>query len=410
MFIKFIFLIIFIFLFLNESFPQDSIPKFVIADKNDSVLSSFWEEQSDWFRNPEIPSFIFSGSGGKFSLGIGGFVNLTSAYDFDGIVDDIDFVTYDIKIPQLSYEKQQLQMYANTSLLYFKVIQKISGKNLVAYLSANFRGIDNTFGLYQIYAKFHGFEIGQNWSTFADISSWPTTINYLGLNSMSEVLNPLIRYNHKFSNGWEAGISLEKPNFETRFENTEDIKQRIPDIPVFVKYKFGESHIRISGIYRYLLYRDTLNNENESANGAGVLLTGNIKFLKKLNLFFYTIYGQGIGNYIEDLSTDKLNVYPDADNPGKLNALPAFAYYGALQFNFNPDIFTSLMYSRVKVMPHNYSNPDFYSNAVQFTGNIFWNFLPSAQMGIEYCFGKRSDQNGAYATANRGELMVQYNF
>ena len=357
-----LFIVIITFLFIPEIFSQDSTSGFVITDnknKSDSILSPFREEQSEWFRNSEIPSFVFSGKGGKFSLGIGGFVNLTSSYDFDGIVDDIDFVTYDISIPQVSYEKQQFQMYANTSLLYFKVIQKISGKNLVAYISANFRGIDNTFGLFQAYAKFYGFEIGQNWSSFADIASWPTTVNYLGLNSMSEVLNPLIRYTNKFSKGWEAGISLEKPNFETAFENTEKIKQRVPDIPVFLKYKFGESHIRLSGIYRDLLYRDTVNNENESVNGAGVLLTGNIKVSDYLQLYFHTMYGQGIGNYIEDLSTDRLNVYPDSDDPGKLNALQAYAYYGALQYNFNQDLFTAVMYSHVKVQPENYPDPDF---------------------------------------------------
>jgi len=410
---KSILIIIITFLFIRESFSQDSTFNFTISDnknKNDSVLSPFRQEQGEWFRNSEIPSFIFSGPGGVFSLGIGGYVNLTSSYDFDGIVDDIDFVTYDISIPQVPYEKQQFQMYANTSLLYFKVIQKISGKNLVAYVSANFRGIDNTFGLFQAYAKYYGFEIGQNWSTFADIASWPTTVNYLGLNSMAEVLNPLIRYTNKFSKGWEAGISLEKPNFETVFENTVNIKQRVPDIPVFIKYKFGESHVRLSGIYRDLLYRDTVNDENESVNGAGVLLTGKIKVSGKLQLYFHTLYGQGIGNYVEDLSIDKLNVYPDSDDPGKLKALQTYAYYGALQYNFNPDLFTALMYSRVKVQPENYPNPDFYSYAEQFTGNVFWNFIPPAQLGLEYCFGKRVNQNGAFASANRGELMLQYNF
>lgn len=406
-------LFIITFIFITVTFSQDSTSKFIFTnskDKNDSVLATFRNEQSEWFRNSEIPSFVFSGQGGRFSLGIGGYVNLTSSYDFDGIVDDIDFVTYDIRIPQVPYEKQQYQIYANTSLLYFKVIQKISEKKLIAYISANFRGIDNTFVLFQAYAKYYGFEIGQNWSSFADIASWPTTVNYLGLNSMSEVLNPLIRYSYKFTKEWEAGISLEKPNFETDFENTENIKQRVPDIPLFFRYKFGESHIRISGIYRNLLYRDTVNNENESETGAGVLLTGNIKASDSFKFYFNAIYGEGIGNYVEDLSSDKINVYPDSGNPGKLNALPVYAYFGALQYNYNQDLFASAMYSRVKAQPKNISIPDFYSNAKQFTGNIFWNFLPAAQLGVEYCFGKRTNQNGADASANRGESMLQYNF
>ena len=87
------------FLFIPEIFSQDSTSKFIITDiknKNDSALSPFLQEQSEWFRNPEVPSFVFQGPGGKFSLGIGGFINLTSSYDFDGIVNDLDFLTYNI--------------------------------------------------------------------------------------------------------------------------------------------------------------------------------------------------------------------------------------------------------------------------------------------------------------------------
>jgi hypothetical protein len=401
------------FLFIPEIYSQDSTSKFIITDnknKNDSTLSPFLQEQSEWFRNPEIPSFVFQGPGGEFSLGIGGFINLTSSYDFDGIVNDLDFLTYNIVLPQHSYEKQQYQMYANASLLYFKVIQKISDKHLVGYISANFRGVDNTFNMYQVYVKYLGIEFGKNWSSFTDEASWPVTVNYLGLNSMTEVLNPLIRYKYKFAKEWEAGVSMEMPDFRTDFEYILSLKQKVPDIPVFLRYSFGSSHIRLAGIYRNLLYRDTVNNKNESVTGAGVSLTGDVNFSKKLHLYFQALYGQGIGNYIEDLSIDRLNVYPVTGVPGMLAALPAYSYFGALQYNFNKNLFSTVMYSQMKVMPENYPDPEFYSYAIQFTGNLFWNFLPSAQLGIEYCFGKRVNQNGAFASANRTELMLQYNF
>ncbi|HMS35304.1 MAG TPA: hypothetical protein PKC91_14570 [Ignavibacteria bacterium] len=392
---------------------QDSTLRVMITDRNnkkDSALSPFTEEQSSWFRNPEIPSFVIQGPDKLFSLGIGGFLNLTSSYDIDGIINDLDFITYKIQLPQNSYEKQQFQMYANASLLYFKVIQKISDKNLVGYLSANFRGVDNTFNLYQVYVKYLGLEFGKNWSTFSDEASWPITVNYLGLNSMTEVLNPLIRYKHKFAKVWEAGLSLEMPDFKTEFEYVINLKQKVPDIPAFLQYSFGSSHIRLAGIYRNLLYRDTINNENKSVTGAGVSLTGDVNFSRKVQMYFLAIYGEGIGNYIEDLSIDRLNVYPVTGEPGILAALPAYAYFGALQYNFNKDLFSTLMYSQLKVFPINYPDPDFYSYGIQFAGNMFWNFLPSAQAGLEYCFGKRVNQDGAFATANRFEFMLQYNF
>ena len=337
-------------------FAQDSTSKIIIADRNnktDSVLSPFLEEQSNWFRNPEIPRFIFQGPGGDFSLGIGGFINLTSSFDFDGVVNDLDYITYNIQLPKQYFEKQQFQMYANASLLYFKVIQKISDKHLVGYLSANFRGVDNTFNLYQVYVKYLGLEFGKNWSSFTDEASWPITVNYLGLNSMPEVLNPLIRYKYKIAKGWETGVSLEMPDFRTDFEYVSSLKQKIPDIPLFLLYSFGSSHIRLSGIYRNLLYRDTINNKNESVLGTGVSITGNVDLSKKIQLYFQALYGQGIGNYIEDLSIDKLNVYPVTADPGMLAALPAYSYFSALQYTFNKSLFSTIMYSQMKVLPEN---------------------------------------------------------
>ena len=379
-------------------------------NKNDSALSPFWTEQGDWFRNPEIPSFVFATPGGKFSLGIGGYFNLTASADFDGIADNIDFVTYDIDVPKDSLQRSQYQMYANTSLLYFKVINKTSHGNLVGYVSANFRGPENTFSLFQVYVKYYGFEFGENWSTFSDAASWPVTVNYVGLNSMSEVLNPLIRYKYKLSENWQFAISAELPQFTANYTNTKDLKQTVPDIPAFVQYNFDESHIRLSGIFRNLLYRNDTLNVNENLTAGGVSLTGNIEITKKVQIYFQGLYGKGIGSYVQDLSIDELNAVPVSGQPGLLAALPAYAYFGALQYNFNPSLYSTLMYSQVKVQPDNFNSPDYYSYAQQFTGNIFWSFLPSANLGLEYCFGKRVNQNGQYATSNRMEFMMQYNF
>lgn len=406
---------ILIFIFSANCFvyaQQDSaVIRFIPEkNKNDSALSSFRSEKNDWFRNTEIPGFVFISPGGKFSLGIGGYFNLTASSDFDGISDNIDFVTYDIDVPKDTIQTSQYQMYANSSLLYFKIINKTNNGNLVGYISANFRGPESTFSLFQVYVKYYGFEFGQNWSTFSDISSWPVTVNYVGLNSMSEVFNPLIKYTYKFAKGWEFGLSAELPEFTPDQVNTSSLNQTVPDIPAYLKFSFDNSHIKLAGIYRNLLYRDTLNDQNETVTGIGGLLSGNIEISKKTQIYFQGIYGKGIGNYVQDLSIDELNVTPVFSRSGLLAALPAYSYFGALQYNFNPDFFTTLMYSQVKVQPENFISPIYYSYAQQFTGNLFWNFLPSAQIALEYCFGKRVNQNGQYATSDRLEFMMQYNW
>ncbi|HMQ70513.1 MAG TPA: DcaP family trimeric outer membrane transporter, partial [Ignavibacteria bacterium] len=332
---------------------QDSsvIKYFPEKNKNDSALIPFRTEQSDWFRNSEIPSFVFTSPGGKFSLGIGGFFNLTTSFDFDGITDNLDFVTYDIDVPKDSIQNSQYQMFANTSTLYFKVINKTSNGNLVGYVNANFRGPESTFSLFQVYVKYIGFELGQDWSTFVDLASFPTTVNYTGLNAMPEAVNTMIRYTKTFSKNWEFGIGAEMPDFSTSYANTISLKQNVPDIPVYLEYNFDESHVRLSGIYRNLLYRNDYLNENQTETGAAVSLTGNVDITKKAQIYFQGLYGKGIGNYVQDLSIDELNAVPVTGQPGQLAALPAYAYFGGLQYNFSKILFATIMYSQVKVMP-----------------------------------------------------------
>ena len=43
------------------------------------------------FHDPNAPRFLLTDQKGKFALGIGGYVRATGEYDFNGIVDDVDF-------------------------------------------------------------------------------------------------------------------------------------------------------------------------------------------------------------------------------------------------------------------------------------------------------------------------------
>lgn len=66
------------------------------------------------FSDVQAPAFIFTQKDNKFSFGIGGFINLRTSYDFNGIVDNIDFVTAEIPIPGDYATKQQVMMDAST--------------------------------------------------------------------------------------------------------------------------------------------------------------------------------------------------------------------------------------------------------------------------------------------------------
>ena len=61
-----------------------------------AIIEDFTETKRHGFQQAHNPQFIFSTRNNRFSLGIGGMVNLRTSYDLKGAVGNIDFVPYNI--------------------------------------------------------------------------------------------------------------------------------------------------------------------------------------------------------------------------------------------------------------------------------------------------------------------------
>ena len=83
---------------------------------------SFAMTQREGFQQVHNPQFIFSTSDNRFSLGIGGYINLRTSYDFKGAMDNIDFVPYDIPMTTTYSNRQRVMMDATTSRLFTKAV------------------------------------------------------------------------------------------------------------------------------------------------------------------------------------------------------------------------------------------------------------------------------------------------
>ena len=81
----------------------------------DNATQDYIDTHRPGFQQVEKPQFVFATKNNRFSFSLGGFVSLRAGYDFDGIVDNIDFVTYDIPVHGNYNTKQKLMMDASTS-------------------------------------------------------------------------------------------------------------------------------------------------------------------------------------------------------------------------------------------------------------------------------------------------------
>ncbi|MEG2278052.1 MAG: DcaP family trimeric outer membrane transporter [Odoribacter sp.] len=363
------------------------------------------------YNDPAAPRFIFYDNNKNFIFGIGGFIQATGVYDFNGVEDYNYFTTSSIALKG----KQGGASYGLTlgqSRLFFKLIGNTDVGKLVSYLEMEFEGPQNSPVLRQAFIQFRGFLIGQAWSTFGDMSAVPTTIDEEGPSSGIETRQPMVRYTHSFNKRWQAALALEYviPSYSTG-DYTNVIRQKVPDIPLNVRYTMHNgSHLQASGILRNISYQDKLNDKDKIATGWGASLSGQINLCKKTSFMFQGVYGKGIANYIQDISGNGYDLIPNAHENGKLESAGMWGAFCAFQQNWTPNLYSSLIYSYARLENRSNLAGTTYKYAQYGAANLLWNFTEYGTTGIEYIFGRRNDFNKEYGNANRINAMVQYRF
>lgn len=381
-----------------------------------AAVRHYFETRLTGFQQSHLPQFIISGRENRFMLGIGGFVSFRTAYDFDGMVQNEDFVTYDIPVPGNAANTQRFLMDASTTRLFFKAITNTEKLGrITTYIETDFRGGDYRLRLRSAYISFKGWLFGRDATTFCDLNACPTTIDFAGPNAYTFNFNNMIRYSHAFSDRWSMGIALEMPEVSGTYSaDLSALAQRMPDIPIYFQFSWDKeraSHIRASAVFRDMYYRNDASGENKSAFGWGTQLSTTIRVSRPLILFGQALYGEGIASYIQDVSGVGLDIVPDPQHPGQLQTLPMFGWFGAAQINLSDNLFCSGGFSQVRVYKRNDFGPsDMYRSAQYIFGNIFYHITPHCQVALEYLYGKRQNMDDASNHANRVQAMIQYNF
>ena len=391
---------------------------FVSKNKaGDEIIRIMNDRSQMRFHDPNAPRFLLTDQKGKFALGIGGYVRATAEYDFNGIVNDVDF--YPALIPQRgsgNFAKNQFQMDITTSTLFLKLVGRTKHLgDFVVYTAGNFRGDGKTFELQNAYAQFLGFTIGYSYGSFMDLSALPPTIDFAGPNGSAFYRTTQLSYMCDKLKNWKFGVSMEMPSVDGTTNNDLSINtQRMPDFATSVQYNWNSnSHIKLGAIIRSMTYSSNVHEKAYSATGFGLQASTTFNITKKLQAYGQFNYGKGIGSYLNDLSNLNVDIVPDPDKEGKMQVLPMLGWYAGLQYNLCPSIFISGTYSLSRLYSENgypSENPESYRKGQYLVANAFWNVSSNLQVGVEYLRGWRTDFSSATRHANRLNMLVQYSF
>jgi hypothetical protein len=384
-----------------------------VSEKND--VNSFYKLMKEAFplsfNDPVAPRFVFFTPNRNFVFGVGGYVHVQGLYDFNGVPNDNDFVTSTIPLKG-NQDGGRYGLTISQSRLFFKLVGNTDVGRLVTYLEMEFKGENNAPVLQQAFIKFKGFTIGKTWSTFCDLAAGPATVDEEGPSSELAIRQPQIRYTHVFSDRLQASLALEyaEPSY-TYGEKTEWMNQRIPDIPLALKYTSSNgSHLQASFILRNMYYKNVEADRTEVVTGWGTSLSGVWNWMKNTSIYFQGVYGKGISNYIQDLSGNGLDLVPAAHANDRLKAFDTWGGFLGCSYNWNENLSSNVMYSYARVLEQHGLPDEGYKYAQYAAANLFWNFSEYGTVAVEYVFGRRNAFDKQYGDASRINTMIQYRF
>lgn len=386
--------------------------------EKDSVRALVENFYIDQFRNsqdPAAPYFLFMSRDADLAMGIGGVVRMRVYDDPGNSMPTPAFNPYDIPLVSDPSNRNHFASTPAGTCLYFRVIGKHSrvGKYQV-YIQAKFNGYAaRDFKLSKAYGEIGDWTIGYATSTFSDPAAEAPTVDANSGTMSMDFTNLLVRYMHEFKKiGLTVGGSIETPDF--RFQEGTDVESRktvAPNVAALAQYEWAPGqHVRLSGIMRFLPYRDLLNGKNYTELGYGIQLS--TIFHPVVDA--WTVYGilncgHSYSNSGADFLLGQYDLIVDTERPGRMKTVPGWSYYVGTSYQFSPKVLASVSFGQARMTSHD--NPqDNYKYGLYVAGNVFYDLTPRIKFGAEFNVGKRQDFDLRHAYARRIGLMAQFMF
>lgn len=158
-----------------------------------------------------------------------------------------------------------------------------------------------------------------------------------------------------------------------------------------------------------LAYRDLIAGKNHSKIGWGAQLTGRWQTPSPISIYYQGAVGQGIGQYLGDLSIGKYDLVNEPDQPGSMKAPLAMGISAGVQYDFSKKFFVAGSFGHCRYFNSD-AAPDDYKIGFYGSADFFWNITSRLQTGIGYIYGSRKNFSGDHASINRIQMLLGLNF
>lgn len=417
--------------------------------RKDTVLSNIIaKDRPVENKSIPVPHFAIHTPDNKFVMTIGGQVNPIIGVDLGNDLYEVDgaginFVTQSIPVPSVTGKRSDFYINALNANIDFQIVG-LGGTadQITGYIKFGTNGESNPLKLKKAYISWRGFTAGMKTTLFADgDAAQPPTIDPQGPSGEVSGTAYEFSYISPRYKGFRAALGLAMPTYYSSsgryyghdyqqwpYSDAEGkmvcdptaFNQTVPDIPMWVEYQYSENNrIRVSGLLRNFLYRDEVTQKKRHAMGWGVMVSGNWNPVDPLIFYLQAVYGEGIGNYIQDISGLPYSFTPSDTPLGHMSPNPMMGLNLGVTYNISPKWQVNAMASEARIWKvgryaeANTENPGHvndYRYGFYAAANVFYNISSYFQVGLEYLYGHRKTWNAGGASDNRLQTQFMFTF
>lgn len=371
------------------------------------------------------------------SVKIGGYVKGDLIYDINN--DQGDSFLFSAIPPDGSAEAERegtFRAHAKQTRINIQTWTPTQFGEAHTYIEGDFLGTggnevlsnSTTFRMRHAYGELGPVLVGQTWSNFMFLDSYPGTVDFFGPVGIPFVRQGQLRYTLNPSENLEIAVAAENSELTGKAEDpvtgeiltlgstrrsADDLQfgiDTLPDFTARASYRDDWGALSVSGVGR-LLEVDDGNGLDDEEFGWGVMASGVLnlgEFIPALgndSIVGNFVYGDGIGRYI----INGFNEDAFLDASGKLDTIETWGANAAFTHHWTDTLRSGFVYGHYEV--EDTFGPGFTESLDSIHVNLMWQPTDRVQFGLEWIYGARDFEDSGFDNeAQRVQFAGQFFF
>lgn len=355
-------------------------------------------------------SISIPGTSGSFR--IGGMVQVNANFDFDNA--GFQFIGTPPTIPldgTADDGATQFAIHARHSRINFDYRAPTEFGEFRTFVEFDFFGDGDEFTndfdlrLRHAAAELGPLKIGQFWSGFVDVFSFPETADPGGPLSVPVLRNPGIYYvrGERQESNW--GIGIENPAADLGGNTDLLASESTPNVVAFGQLQRDWGYLRLAGL------GVQLKSDTDTEYGGGLHLSGRVQTpftgSDKNNMSFGTQYGAGITHYYSSFVGELDGIIAndgEIDSTGVLGAFAGYQHFWADRWR------STVTASFFDLDQPNGAGALSFDNAERFSANLFYTPVDGVTLGLEGIYNTIETVDGSDGEGIRTEFVGRFDF